>query len=287
MSGTGDVRYLYDGTWEGLLCCVYESVYGREVPAAICAQHDAEPSLFQDRWISSDAERARRVSRSIPEKICPQAAVLVRDVFCSCAPDREMLILRFLLFGYKRGRQACYMRGHAYVAPLYEAQRHLANEVHLLLGFLRFSDVGGVLVATITPKNFVLPYLREHFCGRYAAEEFLIFDKRHGAALVWQAHRASLIPLEALELPPPDADEAQFRALWKRFYEAIGIRQRENPVCRRTHCPVRYWENMTEFQDLGTETAGLPRRLRAETGTAGARTGTALPLQDVRRLGGA
>ena len=69
MDRTANVRYLYDGTFDGLLCCVYESVYSREVPADICAQAQAQPCLMEDRWIKTDAERAQRVYRSIPKKI--------------------------------------------------------------------------------------------------------------------------------------------------------------------------------------------------------------------------
>lgn len=50
-------------------------------------------------------------------------------------------------------------------------------------------------------------------------------------------------------LPPPDAEEAEYQALWKRFYQTIGIRARYNPTVRRTNCPKRYWACMTELQD--------------------------------------
>ncbi len=35
MHDAADVIYLYDGSFEGLLCCVFESVYGRELPIDI------------------------------------------------------------------------------------------------------------------------------------------------------------------------------------------------------------------------------------------------------------
>ena len=163
MSFASDVRYLYDGSFEGFLSCVFEAVYTRTAPVDICEQSIAQPSFYQDVFVNTDLAHAQRVYDSIPKKICPDAADLVRDVFCSCAPQKELLILRFLLFGYRYGKQVYYMRSHARVAPLYEAQRHLHNEAHLLQGFVRFTDTGQALVAKITPKNFVLPYLAPHF----------------------------------------------------------------------------------------------------------------------------
>ena len=168
MPFASDIRYLYDGSFEGFLSCVFDAVYSRTVPVDICEQSIAQPSFYQDVWVSTDLEHAQRVYDSIPKKICPDAAELVRDAFCSCVPQKELLIFRFLIFGYRYGKQVYYMRSHARVAPLYEAQRHLHNEAHLLQGFVRFTDTGRALVAKITPKNFVLPYLAPHFCERYA-----------------------------------------------------------------------------------------------------------------------
>lgn len=115
-------------------------------------------------------------------------------------------------------------------------------------------------MAVIEPKNFVLPYIAHHFCTRFACEKLLVWDKTHAAALVWQGDAARIVPLEGLALPPESAQEAQFKALWKRFYNTIAIAARENPVCRRTHCPRRYWAHMTELQDMpGVQRTGAVR----------------------------
>lgn len=258
MPGKEPVEYLYDGSYEGLLCCVYESVYGREQPVAILAAAEAEPSLFSRREVCTDPAKAARVQASIPQKICPEAAELVRDTFFSCIAGRELLILCFLLLGYRLGKAAYLRLSHPAVSPLYAAQRRLLNEAHQFLQFLRFSDVNGVLVAKIAPGGFVLPYLASHFCSRYAIEEFLIYDTTHGAALVWQDKQARIIPLEQLELPPVTPDEARMRALWRKFYDTIAIEARRNPRCRMNHCPKRYWGNMTEFSKEDPYESAVP-----------------------------
>ena len=77
---------------------------------------------------------------------------------------------------------------------------------------------------------------------------------------MWQGDPARIVPLEGLALPPESAQEAQFKALWKRFYNTIAIAARENSVCRRTHCPRRYWAHMTELQDMpGVQRTGAVR----------------------------
>lgn len=248
MSGAADVIYLYDGSLEGLLCCVYESVYAREMPVDIQPEELAEPTLYAQKWIAADSEKAARVYASIPRRIAPEAAQLLQCVFLSCMPGKEIALLRFLRFGYRYGRQVMYLVSHPLVQPLLAAQQNVLNEAHLLKEFLRFSDYDGALAATITPKNYVLPFLREHFCSRLMNEDFLIFDRTHRAALVYEKRQARILSLDALELPPATAEELRYRLLWKRFYETIAIAARENPRCRMTHCPKRYWENMLEME---------------------------------------
>ena len=246
----GAVVYYYDGSLAGFFCCVYESYYLREAPAEILAERDAQPTLLQTKTIVTDLSIAARVRDSIPARICGDALDLIETVFLSCLREKEMCLLRFLTLAYREGRKTLDMLGHPYVAALLDAEKHLLKEAHLLRGFVRFSDYGGVLASQITPKNFILPFIANHFCARFSEEEFIIFDKNHKAALIYQGRRREIVSLD--ELPFPEADEAEerYRALWKQFYHTVTIEARYNPRCRMTHLPKRYWENMTEMREL-------------------------------------
>jgi probable DNA metabolism protein len=243
-----DSVYLYDGSLVGFYCCVFESVYLRELPLAI-ETLAGTPRLFATKWIESDPTKARRVQESLAKKISSRAERLIETVFLSCMPEKELNLLRFLLFAYKQGGKAINMLGHPLVAPILAAERHLLGEAHLWKGFLRFADYGGRLAATINPKNFVLPYIANHFCLRYSQEDFLIFDSTHQAALLYENRQRQLIRLENLQLPPLEENEQQYQALWKRFYDTVAIEARENPRCRMTLMPKRYWKHMPEMQD--------------------------------------
>ncbi len=245
-----DIIYIYDGSFDGFLCCVFESVYARELPIAIQPEADAPLTLLDTRAVPTDPLRAERVLNSIPLKISDRALELVRTVFCSCLEKKELRILAFLLRGYREGGNLCFKLGDAVVAPLLKAERQLLGEAHLLKGFVRFSDVGGALVSVITPKNYVLPFIAEHFVLRYDKEQFMIFDKTHEAALVYQNGKAEILQVDHMTFPEISEDEARYQALWKQFYNTIAIEGRENPRCRMTHMPKRYWKNMLEVSDL-------------------------------------
>ena len=50
-----DIAYLYDGSYEGFLCCVFESFEKQEIPSDILAEDGAQLSLFPARAIPTDA----------------------------------------------------------------------------------------------------------------------------------------------------------------------------------------------------------------------------------------
>jgi probable DNA metabolism protein len=245
-----DIRYLYDGSLPGFYSCVFHSVYAHELPLEIAPDGDAEPSLLPEKYIATDPARALRVRASIPAKISRRALELVETVYFSCLQGKELAMLRFLLLAYRVGPKVTDMLGDADVHRMLGAERHLLGEAHLLRGFVRFADYGGMLGATISPKNFVLPFIAGHFAARLSEEAFLIYDKTHGAALTYRGGAYEITAVEKLEFAAPGETELRYQAMWKRFYDTIAIEERTNPKCRMTHCPKRYWENMLEVKDL-------------------------------------
>lgn len=245
-----NIVFLYDGSFDGFLCCVYYSVYTHQIPVEIAHIEEAQPSFFKMRTIKTELEKAQKVKKSIPLKISIQALEIVQTVFLSDLEQKETYLLKFLLLGYQVGGKVVKMLGHPDVAPVLKAERNLRGEVHLFLGFVRFVEHGEVLIAEISPKNFVLPFMVEHFCSRYSQENFLIYDKTHNAALLYDKSQAKIIPLEDLVKPPQSEKEEEFQKMWKQFYHTVAIEARYNPKCRMAHLPKRYWKNMTELAEL-------------------------------------
>ena len=173
------VVYLYDGSFEGFLCCVFESFAQHEIPFAVWTPERETATLYPFKDIATDHEKARRVFASLGRKLGAETEYLV-----------------------------------------------------------------------IHPKNYILPLLRGHFCGRFPEEDFMIYDAVHQAVLLYRDHRPQLLELaEPLELPPPSEREQQFQALWKQFYKTLEIQARHNERGRMTHCPKRFWADLTELRE--------------------------------------
>ncbi len=248
MSHRTNLIYIYDGSFDGLLCCLYRSIYEKEEPVAIFPEELAQPTLLETVNIETQSDKARRVRQSIPAKIGQDALRVVQWCFLSDLQDKELAILAFLKLGYKLGSRVLRMLTEPCVHKVVSSARAVSGEAHLLKGFTRFSDYGGTLAAEIEPRHDVLPILARHFRDRMPGESFLIFDRTHKMVLLCSGGCSQILPLDSLKLPTADGRERFFRALWTRFYDTVSIESRYNPKCRMNHMPKRYWAMMTEFQ---------------------------------------
>ena len=139
--------------------------------------------------------------------------------------------------------------------------RNVYNENHLLTEFLRFSETpGGILVSRIGPKNDIMTLLAPHFADRLPEENWVIYDENHKRAAVHPAGRTWFLVNQPLEPEQENSDrgwsrwlrertdEETYEDMWRMFCDTIAIRERCNPVCQRTHLPLRFRPYMTEFQ---------------------------------------
>lgn len=257
-----DVVYQYDGTFDGFLCCVFDSYVYKESPVGFSAD-EGFLSLYDVRSVVTDRAHSSRVYQGIAKRSIRAASVL-RRAFLTCMEDKELHLYAFIRKIFQEGCGFLKDLSDPVCYPLHKAIRHMNGELEKLRGFVRFSGYNGVLGAVIVPKNRVLPLLRRHFCERYAGERFFIFDRNHHEVLLYANGVSRIVPLEHLELAAPDETEVHYRQLWKTFFETVAIRQRTNRRCQDTFLPKRYRGVMTEFLpseygDVSADGAGWPQ----------------------------
>ena len=86
-----EIIYRYDGSFEGFLCCVFDSYVNKERPAEFQDENHLAHTLFPARWVGTDLRHAKRIMDSL-RKIDPWAEELVMKGFLTCAPDKEMIL---------------------------------------------------------------------------------------------------------------------------------------------------------------------------------------------------
>lgn len=255
-----DVVYLYDRTFDGLLCCVFESYVRHETPLAILPEDTPQLPLYAVREIVTTREGAQRVYLSL-SKLGALANEMIEHAFLNGDAGKELAIFQYIRLGYRVGPRVSEMLGDGIVSRVHKLALAATHEAHLMTGFLRFSDYSGRLVAVVEPKHFILPLLQPHFCSRFSSEQFFIYDKAHGMALAYRPYEARIFPVDDLALPQADETELQFRRLWKQYFETIAIEARRNPLCQRSHMPKRFWKHLTEMQEHAPQKAPPSERL--------------------------
>jgi len=243
------VDYLYDGAFEGFLTCVHAHYYQEKANGIFPSGRYQSNLLSTHCQIETDPEKAMKVYQAIGGKISPKDLARVYRVFLSCAPDKEMKLLRYIEKGFKTGPKLSMFHGDPVVFEVQQIERKVAFEVERLSGLLRFSVLkGGVLYASIEPDHDICELLADHFCDRFRHDPFVIHDKKRAKALIANEGDWYIAEFTPLSLPELSGSENEYRKLWKEYFDAIAIKERENPRCQKNLMPVRYWKNLTEMQ---------------------------------------
>lgn len=251
--------FLCDNNIDGIFTAIYlawSSRYGHTniKIEEVCEQYNySSMELFSEYIkVETDYSKAYKVSQTIMEKISEEAYQMVCRVALSDYFGKADLIYRFLIIGFHIGNKALEHLSDEVVSNFYNINKNVNNEVHHLLGFVRFSEQdNGLLVCAIHPKNNVLSLITPHFADRLPEERFIIYDEnRNTAALHMPGKQWILAEVPELEInnfKEFSSNEDEYRDLWKIFFEHIAIKERINPKLQRNNLPLRFRGDMSEF----------------------------------------
>lgn len=244
------VDYLYDGSFEGLLTCIYFHYYNEKADGIFLREEYQANMLKPYMEVQTDREKADIVYEAVREKISPYDLRRIYRAFKASEPGKEKKILDYVRYGFIKGSCISMLHGEPIVFEVQRIEKKVSFEVHRLKGLIRFSELeGGVLYSGIEPDHDIVEFLAAHFCDRYKNEPFIIHDMKRDKALV--AYKREWYITEFTEMPAELSEkEGQYRELWKQYFENMAIKERINSRCQKNLMPVRYWKNLTEFQDF-------------------------------------
>jgi len=241
--------YLYDGTFEGFLTCVY-CHYKKEKASSISDIASYQQTLMNNfEIVETDKNKAETVSDAIINKISREAYSDVYICFLSNDEKKENIILEFLIFAFKYGKKTMNFYSHEKVLPLNQIALKVYKEEHRFLGILRFSDIDGILYAKFSPDNDLLVLLVDHFRDRYKYEKFIIHDVRRNKAVFYAQGSWEVIENVNIGSIDLSQDEKSIHNLWKQYFTSVAIKERTNVNLQFQFVPNRYRKNMTEFNE--------------------------------------
>ena len=239
-------NYYYDGSFDGLLTVIYMAYNDRESNMLrVNAKAEQLFLALDDIHIITDFSKARRVEKSICDKLSYNFLNSIRTCFLSCDKNKDTVIIHTVYKALKYGEEILNsLDDHAFY--MNKLVKQVLNERHRYLGLLRFKEMkDGIMFSTIEPKNNILPILISHFKNRMKREKIAIFDKGRKMIVYYDGKKAEIFFVESLEIEWSD-EEIEYSELWKTFHKSISIKERENKKLQQSNLPKYYWKHLIE-----------------------------------------
>lgn len=250
--------FVYDGSFWGLLSCIFKSYQQKITPDKIERRQVHQPLLIgQTLEIETSNEHAQRVISGLNKRTEGQAEHLFYKVFLSEDPSLEMLLFNVAKLILERGdKSALENFADSSVFRSFQLAKMMDREIHRMHAFVRFQlTKDGLFFANIEPDFDVLPLIGEHFEKRYADQPWLIFDVRRQYGLYYDLSTTSLVTIDDPEFDLKkgrapksvlNEKEAHYQSLWENYFQSVNIKERKNKKLHLQHVPKRYWKYLPE-----------------------------------------
>lgn len=246
------ISYVFDGSFEGLLTCIYESYYTKEKIIDIKSKDlFYESFLYKNVTVSTDNNKSLKVSNAIIKKLGEERLYNIYYAFLSDDKSSYFAIYEYIKFAFKTGINTDMHINDARVRKILLYRKRVLHEAERFTGFVRFSCLSnGILYSTIEPDYNILIFLGEHFKGRMPSESFIIHDVKRNSACMYNGTLINYIdlPKEAKYNLLKLQKDNFFENLWKEYYKSTSIQNRKNEKLMKSHMPLKYFKNLTEYK---------------------------------------
>ena len=251
--------FYYDGTFEGLLTCIFESYNRKQFPDAIQPEGMQAQDMFAEVVKTEpDSIKASRVWKGIQQKLSDRNKQLLYYAFLSEEEGIEMKILRFANRLFSEEINIETDLGDPDVLEIIQNARKVKKEAHRILQFVRFQHTkDGMYFSGIEPMYDVLPLVIDHFRKRFADQQWLLYDLKRNYGAFYNKSTVEEVVLSSSEINRKtgqvsqnilEEGDAVYQTLWKSYFKNINIKERKNLRLQRQHMPRRFWKYLTEKQ---------------------------------------
>lgn len=251
--------FLYDGTFEGLLCTVFESYARKIIPDKIADLHHYSPGLWDSPiQIDTDTKQSDRVWKSLQGKLSAQNKQLPFHAFLYGRDDIDQAVFSFIRLAFDTPHSIDYDYAHPDVLKVKQAQKVVAKEAMRTIEFVRFQKTADdIYFAAFHPDYDVIPLATMHFFDRFKDQQWVIYDLKREYGVYYNLKEMKEITIDTpqfskltgeLDQNIMEEGEASYQNLWKNYVQAVTIRERLNLKLQLQHMPRRYWKYLTEKQ---------------------------------------
>lgn len=243
------ITLLYDGTFEGLLTCIYDGFYYKTTISGIYNKKLNDIPLLLENIIdvNTDLIKFSKVKSSIINKINKLCLKKIYIAYLSNYTNKEILIFNYLKTAFKIGSNIHSFLHIDEVRLIDQINKRVNDEIHRFRGFIRFNYIDNIfLYASIEPDNDILEFLGDYFKNRFSNEYWIINDISRKKAIIYNKTQYEIIDftLEASNKLSSYKDE--YQKLWKTYFKSTTIEERKNLRLQTRMMPKRYWKHIFE-----------------------------------------
>jgi probable DNA metabolism protein len=243
--------HIYDGTFDGFLtACGLLMGDCRDFDIQCAGREDEQEGLFDRReTVTTDIKESLNMKNLIFRSAGAKGLNMIMWAFLSEIKGIEKDILNYINFASEHGQGVNSSIADSRVNPVFRASEKSAGEAHRLKGFLRFIEAApGKFCAEMNPCHNILVPVARHFASRMSGLDWVIHDTLRGITAVYVKGELQFKKAESVEFGESEIRERDFEKMWRAYFKAMAITERENNGLQRKLVPKKYRKNMTEFK---------------------------------------
>lgn len=185
------ICYLYDGSFEDLLTCIYEAYYNKLKPENIVRDcYYVQTLITQPLYIATDNIKANKVYLAIKNKISKEPLQWIFYTYLSDTEGAEDLIYSYVKLGFQLGENINLHLHNQIVINMLKLYRKVSFESHRMLGLIRFKCIGkNMYYAPLEPDHNIIGVIANHFALRLSDQNFIIHDLKREIAVIYNTKK--------------------------------------------------------------------------------------------------
>lgn len=253
--------FVYDGSLPGLLCALREALQQKAEVPEFAVESTVQGDLWRDVFRVSNDEETAGVFLEKINAVASQAVVRhILHAYSAEKPEVAAILYPFVRLSLVHGARVCDYLTHPAVSQTLKMARAVAREIHRYHGLLRFQETKyGFYYAPMVPSANIAIAVAGYFVARLRGERWIIHDVQRNLCAIWNGNGLDVGEAAVtfrgdgesvhpdLTSPSLSAREEQYQALWRTYFGAIAIPERQNPKLQRKCMPRRYWKYLVEI----------------------------------------
>jgi probable DNA metabolism protein len=247
---------LYDGSFEGFLCAVFDVYYYKYSNPDIIRESRFNGNLFGDaHTVHLNEANRERIWTGLQKKLTREAQDAVYRTFLSEEAGIENTLLQYIQYVFSSPLFMENDFSNDAVLTVTQTAKKVWREKHRMEAFVRFQKTADDLYYSIIEPDYnVLPLLSTHFTRRYADQRWLIYDARRKQGIYFDKTEVADVQLDFSQETERgkniaavfDAKEEMYQELWQQYFKSVNIAARKNTKLHLQHMPKRYWKYLPE-----------------------------------------